>query len=216
VSGLNVTTPPGGGLLVSVRGNQNPLYVIDGIPLLSESNSALSTSFNLQGEGVGPGQSLSSISDINPNDIESIEILKDASAAAIYGARAANGVVLITTKRGKQGKTETNFNFYTGFQKVSRPIEFLSSAEFVELIEEARANDFKVYEADPGAFGPDFDPSVLRDPLDNFDLSGGVNTNWLDAVTRTAPSAITNFRCAAATTKRVFLPARAISTNRVS
>ncbi|MFM8486191.1 MAG: TonB-dependent receptor plug domain-containing protein, partial [Bacteroidota bacterium] len=116
VSGLNVTTPsgtPGAGLLVNVRGNLNPLYVVDGIPMLSESNSSLSTAFNLQGETVGSGQTLSSVSDINPNDIESIEILKDASAAAIYGARAANGVVLITTKRGKEGKTEVNFNAYT-------------------------------------------------------------------------------------------------------
>lgn len=190
VSGLNVASTsgtPGAGLLVSVRGNQNPLYVVDGIPLLSESSSALSTSFNLQGESVGQGQSLSSVSDINPNDIESIEILKDASAAAIYGARAANGVVLITTKRGKQGKTETQFNYYTGVQQVSRPIQFLNSSEFVELIEEARKNDLALYEKDPAYFGTDFDPSVLRDPLENFDLTNGTNTNWLDEVTRTAP-----------------------------
>lgn len=190
VSGLNVANTsgtPGAGLLVSVRGNQNPLYVVDGIPLLSESSSALSTSFNLQGESVGQGQSLSSVSDINPNDIESIEILKDASAAAIYGARAANGVVLITTKRGKQGKTETQFNYYTGLQQVARPIQFLNSAEFVELIEEGRKNDLALYEQDPNYFGPDFDPAVLRDPLENFDLGSGTNTNWLDEVTRTAP-----------------------------
>ena len=190
VTGLNVTTPsgtPGAGLLVSVRGNQNPLYVVDGIPLLSESNSSLSTSFDLQGQSVGSGQNLSSVSDINPNDIESIEILKDASAAAIYGARAANGVVLITTKRGKQGKTEVNFNYYTGLQQPSRKIEFMDSQEWVELIEEARKNDLAGYEKDPTYFGPDFDPSVLTEPLDNFDLSNGINTNWLDEVTRTAP-----------------------------
>ncbi|MCC7245999.1 MAG: TonB-dependent receptor [Saprospiraceae bacterium] len=190
VSGLNVVSPsgtPGAGLLVSVRGNQNPLYVVDGIPLLSESNSALSTAFDLQGNVVGSGQTLSSVSDINPNDIESIEILKDASAAAIYGARAANGVVLITTRRGKQGKTEVGLNYYTGFQQVMRPIEFMSSQQFVELVEEARANDLRVYEADPTAFGPDFDPAVLTAPLENFDLSSGINTNWLDEVTRTAP-----------------------------
>lgn len=190
VSGLNVATTsgtPGAGLLVSVRGNQNPLYVVDGIPLLSDNNSALSTSFNLQGENVGAGQSLSSISDINPNDIESVEILKDASAASIYGARAANGVVLITTKRGKQGKTEVVFNYFTGLQQPSRKIEFMKPAEFVALIEEARQNDLAIYEKDPSYFGPDFDASVLTEPLDNFDLSTGVETDWLDEVTRTAP-----------------------------
>ena len=117
VAGLNVMSAsgtPGAGLLVNVRGNNAPLYVVDGIPLLSESNSGLSTSFDLQGQNVGSGQTLSSISDINPNDIESIEVLKDASAAAIYGARAANGVILITTKRGKAGSQEASFNIYSG------------------------------------------------------------------------------------------------------
>jgi TonB-dependent starch-binding outer membrane protein SusC len=190
VSGLNVSTTsgtPGAGLLVSVRGANSPLYVVDGVPLLSESNSALSTAFDLQGNTIGSGQTLSSVSDINPNDIESIEILKDASAAAIYGARAANGVVLITTKRGKQGKTETEFNIYQGFQQVSRPIQFLNSQQFVELVEEARANDLALYEQDNSYFGDDFDPSVLTDPLENFDLSTGVDTDWIDEVTQTAP-----------------------------
>jgi TonB-linked SusC/RagA family outer membrane protein len=190
VAGLNVMSTsgtPGAGLLVNVRGNNAPLYVVDGIPLLSESNSSLSTSFNLQGQNVGSGQSLSSISDINPNDIESIEVLKDASAASIYGARAANGVILVTTKRGKKGAQEANFNVYTGLQSIARPIEFMSSGEMVDLIEEARKNDLAVYEQDPNAFGADFDPSVLTDPLENYDLSTGQNTNWLDEVSRTAP-----------------------------
>ena len=113
LAGVNITSAsgtPGAGLLVSIRGASNPLYVVDGVPMLSESNSSLATSFDTEGNVVGSGQNLSSISDINPNDIESVEVLKDASAAAIYGARAANGVVLITTKRGKSGKTKFNFN----------------------------------------------------------------------------------------------------------
>jgi len=112
LSGVNVTQPsgtPGAGLLVSIRGAQNPLYVVDGVPMESESNSSLGTSYNLTGQSVGSGQNISSISDINPDDIESIEILKDA-AKAIYGSRAANGVVLITTKRGKAGQTTLDFN----------------------------------------------------------------------------------------------------------
>jgi TonB-linked SusC/RagA family outer membrane protein len=189
VSGLNVTTPsgtPGAGLLINIRGNNSPLYVVDGIPMISQSNSALSTSFDTEGNVVGNGQNLSSISDINPNDIESIEILKDASAASIYGARAANGVILITTKRGKSGKPSINFNAYYGVQQVSRPIDFMGSKEFVDLVEEARANDLAKYNDDPTYFGDGFDPSVLTDPLQNFDLTG-VDTDWLKEVTRVAP-----------------------------
>lgn len=190
VAGMNVMSAsgtPGSGLLVNVRGNNAPLYVVDGIPLLSESNSALSTSFDLQGQNVGSGQTLSSISDINPNDIESIEVLKDASAAAIYGARAANGVILITTKRGKAGSQEASLNIYSGIQKIARPIPFMDAEEMVNLIEEARSNDLAIFRKDPSYFGIDFDPSVLTDPLDNFDLSSGVNTNWLKEVSRLAP-----------------------------
>jgi TonB-linked SusC/RagA family outer membrane protein len=190
VAGLNVMSAsgtPSAGLLVNVRGNNAPLYVVDGIPLLSENNSGLSTSFDLQGQNVGSGQTLSSISDINPNDIESIEVLKDASAAAIYGARAANGVILITTKRGKSGGQEASFNIYSGIQQIARPIKFMDSKEMVGLIEEARANDLAMFKKDPSYFGDNFDPSVLTDPLDNFDLSSEVNTNWLNEVSRLAP-----------------------------
>lgn len=189
LSGINVTSPsgtPGAGLLVSIRGAQNPLYVVDGIPMLSESNSSLSTSFDLSGETVGQGQNISSISDINPDDIESIEILKDPSSAAIYGSRASNGVVLITTKKGKSGKTQIGLNVYTGFQQVAKKLKFLNSTQFVSLIEEARANDLKLYNADNNVFGADFDPSVLTDPL-HYSANTGVNTDWLSEVLRTAP-----------------------------
>ncbi|MDZ7877174.1 MAG: TonB-dependent receptor [Saprospiraceae bacterium] len=190
VSGMNVVNPsgtPGAGLLVSIRGYNAPLYVIDGIPQLAESNSALSTSFDLDGNNVGQGQTTSSISDINPNDIESVEILKDAAASAIYGARAANGVVLITTKRGKQGRPEANFNYYTGMQRVARPIKFMNAQQLTDLVQEARANDLALYNKDKDYFGKDFDPSVLTQPLENFDLAQSANTNWLDAVTQVAP-----------------------------
>ena len=188
LSGINVTSPsgtPGAGLLVSIRGAQNPLYVVDGIPMLSESNSSLSTSFNTTGEEVGKGQNLSSISDINPDDIESIEILKDPSSAAIYGARASNGVVLVTTKKGKAGKTQTGFNMYTGFQQVARKIKFMNSTQFVGMVEEARANDLKLYNADSTVFGAGFDPTVLTGPLAYS--ARNVNTVWLDQIFRTAP-----------------------------
>ena len=189
-SGINIITPsgtPGAALLVNVRGNLNPLYVIDGVPLLSENNSSLLTAFDLEGFDTGSGQTISSISDLNPNDIDRIEVLKDASATAIYGARAANGVILVTTKRGKEGTTNFNFNYYTGLQRLSREIPFLNSRQFVDLVNEARANDLAKYNADPAYFGEDFDPSVLTRPMIGFATAKSPNTNWIQAVTRTAP-----------------------------
>lgn len=189
VSGVLVSQPsgtPGAGLLVSVRGTNNPLYVVDGVPMISESNSSLSTSYNTDGQEVGKGQNISSISDINPDDIESIEILKDASSASIYGARAANGVVLITTKRGKAGKTDFSFNSFSGVQNVSRKIPFLDSKGFVALIEDARAQDLKLYQQDPSIFPDGFDPALLTNPLPDSWYTG-VNTNWEDEIFRTAP-----------------------------
>ena len=189
VAGILVSTPsgtPGAGLLVSIRGSSNPLYVVDGVPMLSESNSSLSTSYTTDGDEVGQGQNISSISDINPDDIESIEILKDASAASVYGARAANGVVLITTKRGKNGKTDFSFNSFSGMQNVARKIPFLDSKGFVALEEDARKQDLKLYKSDPSQFGGGFDPSLFTNPLPSS-WNTGVNTNWEDEIFRTAP-----------------------------
>ncbi len=107
---------PGGGMQVRIRGttsingSSDPLYVVDGIPIQSG---------NLSGIGLG-GSSTNPIADINPADIASMEILKDASATAIYGARAANGVVLITTKRGANKKAKISFGTYQGTQQLWR------------------------------------------------------------------------------------------------
>lgn len=198
LSGISVTTPsgtPGAGLIVNIRGATNALYVVDGIPMLSESNSALSTSYNTGGESVGSGQNISSIADLNPDDIESVEVLKDASASAIYGARAANGVILITTKRGKNGKTAVNLNFYTGTQSIEKNMKFLSAKDFVGLTQEAIANDINTYNIESKAAGKDssrYGPlSVLQNaglfnPLP-YSASTGINTNWLNQILRTAP-----------------------------
>ena len=210
LSGINVTQPSGtpvkaAGLLVSIRGSINPLYVVDGVPMLSESNSSLNTSYDLSGASVGDGQNISSISDINPDDIESIEILKDASAAAIYGSRAANGVILITTKHGKAGKTAINLNYYTGIQSVEKTIQFLTSRQFYNLTNEAIADDIKVYDEESKAAGKDssrYGPlSVLQEvgivdgngnPVKNpvapyYDLASRINTNWLAQIFQLAP-----------------------------
>lgn len=193
LAGVNITQTsgtPGASLSVSVRGASNPLYVVDGIPMLSESNSSIQTSTDVQGNVQGSGQQVSTISDINPNDIESIEVLKDASAAAIYGARASNGVVLITTKRGKSGKTKFNVNYYTGVQTPTREIKFLDNQQFMDLINDAITQDKLLYAANPNVFGPGFTyvGSGLDAPF-NFGSASDqkVNTNWLHQVLRNAP-----------------------------
>jgi len=120
------TGAPGGGVSIRVRGTasllggQEPLYVIDGIPITnSPTGSADVFNVNRNG-GVAGNEFVNPLSQIPIDDIESIEILKDAASAGIYGARAANGVVLITTKKGKAGKMEISFNGYTGFNDIPR------------------------------------------------------------------------------------------------
>ncbi|MCC8018856.1 MAG: TonB-dependent receptor [Rikenellaceae bacterium] len=114
VSVRNTTGKPGADIEVRIRGaasitgDSKPLYVVDGIPLES-----------LQG--------------INPGDIESIDVLKDAASAAIYGSRGSNGVVLVTTKRGKEGKATVTLNAYTGFGTLERKVDVLDSYEWVEF-----------------------------------------------------------------------------------
>lgn len=122
---------PGAGFSIQVRGtgsinaNNQPLYVLDGFPLeVSEQNSS---------GGFGTGNPLDNI---NPNDIASIEVLKDAAAAAIYGSRASNGVVLITTKAGKSGKARINLNASYGFQETAKKLDILNGEEWVERASE--------------------------------------------------------------------------------
>ncbi|MBC6607615.1 TonB-dependent receptor [Hymenobacter sp. BT188] len=121
------TGVPGRGFSVQVRGagsitaGNEPLYVIDGFPL-----------DNVAQNGGGRFASGSPLDNINPNDIESIQVLKDAAAAAIYGSRAANGVVLITTKKGKSGKPQITFNSYVGVSQAAKKLDVLSAEEWAE------------------------------------------------------------------------------------
>ncbi len=110
----------------SIKGGTDPLYVVDGVQLNTGSNSAFA--------------STNPLAFLNPNDIESIEILKDAAAAAIYGAAAANGVVLITTKRGKAGKTNVTLDTYTGYVEPIRYLDVLNTQEFIQVRTEAVRN----------------------------------------------------------------------------
>jgi TonB-linked SusC/RagA family outer membrane protein len=166
----------GQGIKVRVRGSSSvsagnqPLYVIDGIPVTSQSQATT-------------GGATNPLADINSNDIESIEILKDASAGAIYGSRAANGVVLITTKRGKTGKTNFSVNYLTGFSKPTNHVEWLNTEEYVELFTESNGalttsliNRFNRYGADPAALTA---PTGV--PYESWAVPGApgyVDTNW--------------------------------------
>ena len=157
----------------SVTAGNQPLYVVDGIPVTSAD---LSTN----------GSSTSSLSDINMNDIASIEILKDASAAAIYGSRGSNGVVLITTKKGRAGTSKIEFNYFTGLQDPTGEREFLNSKQWVNYFERAAAGAAKqdvIY-----GYEPDYE-TALADELDyvhsRFTRYSAGNTDWKDAKVNT-------------------------------
>jgi TonB-linked SusC/RagA family outer membrane protein len=130
---------PGGGFRVQIRGKgslisgTNPLYVIDGVVYpLSKINSANSQVIT---------EDASPLSLINPGDIESVEVLKDADATAIYGSRGANGVVLITTKRGSSGNTKVNFNVYQSISEVGNRVKLLNTEQYIAMRMEAFRND---------------------------------------------------------------------------
>ena len=129
---------PGGSISVRVRGaasigaSNEPLYVVDGLPVITGNTSQL---------GAG-NQQTNGLTDINPNDIESIQVLKDAASAAIYGSRASNGVVLITTKRGKSGKARVDLDYYTGAQTVWNRPKVLTGSQQTQLFLDAAANRF--------------------------------------------------------------------------
>ncbi len=144
-AGVFVTTQngmPGGNVSVQIRGKgsinagTDPLYVIDGVPF---GSTPLSNGFNVLSTGINGA--ISPLNSINPSDIESIEILKDADATAIYGSRAANGVVLITTKKGKAGKTRFDVSVYTGFNEVSAFPAMLGLSDYLRLRREGFTND---------------------------------------------------------------------------
>ncbi len=158
---------PGNGMTVRVRGasslsaGNQPLYVVDGVPMLRDNYSQL-----MMG-----GQDLTAVSSLSPDEIASIDVLKDASAAAIYGARASNGVVLITTKRGQAGRPRMQFSGYYGTQDLSKKVNMLNAKEYVAYFNEAAKNDG--YGDDELPFVPGVDDTV--------------NTDWQDEMLQTAP-----------------------------
>ncbi|MGI4760244.1 MAG: SusC/RagA family TonB-linked outer membrane protein [Janthinobacterium lividum] len=167
VAGVTITSnggTPGGSAGSSVRvrgitsaGNNSPLYVIDGFPLATSTD----------GNGNATGNELQGIS---PDDIETIDVLKDASATAIYGVRAANGVILITTKHGKAGQSSVNVNAYAGVQTAARRLSLLNAEQYAVINNESRI-----------AAGKPIVVDRLRDPA-----SLGAGTDWQDLVFRRA------------------------------
>lgn len=143
VSVSQTTGVPGGGFEIQIRGRNSirtegnaPLYLVDGVPY--NSDSAGST---LLSGALLPGGGLSPLNSINPNDIERIEVLKDADATSIYGSRGANGVVLITTKKGRAGKTRFGLNSYTGAGSLTRKMDLLDTETYLAVRRKAFAND---------------------------------------------------------------------------
>jgi len=181
-AGVQVTSTeggPGAGVKIRIRGgtsinaSNDPLYVIDGFPIQSSN----------QATNVGLGNSSSSpLASIDPSDIESIEVLKDASATAIYGSRGANGVVLITTKSGQKGKAQTNFEAYFGVSEIARDLDLLSGQEYVDYWNEY----FPYNPNDPNnQYGAQY-----RDPLGNeiqLDDPQVIPFNWANEVFRLSP-----------------------------
>lgn len=164
------TGVPGGGFTVQVRGRNSiqngndPLYIVDGVPVPSTSLS----SPNAGGAIIPFGSPLNSI---NPADIASIEVLKDADATAIYGSRGANGVVLITTRKGTSGKTKVDISMYQGVAQVGNRMDLLNSAQYLEMRREALAND----EVTPSTAFPGYAPDLLSWDTTRY-------TDWQDVL----------------------------------
>ncbi len=144
----------------TITGSQEPLYVVDGIPIINNNESVNDSPIN-------------PLIGINPDDIESIEILKDASSAAIYGARGTNGVVLITTKKGKQGKTNVSLRSSFGVSQATNKREWLNTEEYVELFTEAGLNSGFSEDELAGIF------NIFSENEEDW-REGLVDTDWQD------------------------------------
>jgi TonB-linked SusC/RagA family outer membrane protein len=166
---------PGGNINIQIRGQNSirntpgdngnyPLYVIDGVPFVS---SPIYTNGNGSETVNGP---ISPFNSINPGDIESISVLKDADATAIYGSRGANGVVLITTKKGKPGATRVNVNISHGISRVANFPDLLNLQQYLEIRREAFKNDGLTPSTDPNAY-PNYAPDLTL-------WSQVASTNW--------------------------------------
>lgn len=203
LAGVQVLQPsgaPGAGISIMIRGKGTitagsvPLYVIDGVPLSDNDVN-------------GPGAKVNPLNSLNLHDIESVDVLKDASAAAIYGSRGSNGVIVITTKRGKKDKPSVSFNSYIGTQQTNKKIPMLNAYQYAQLIYDAHNNTYFDLLADKGLTGSATDDNATRLtkllgaagntsqayllPPDIFpyleNKPGLPDVNWQDEIFRNAP-----------------------------
>ncbi|ERJ60462.1 TonB-dependent receptor [Sphingobacterium paucimobilis] len=178
VAGVNISSgsgTPGGQNRVSIRGigsltaNNEPLYVIDGIPVVKQ-NAAL----------INMGENMGVLAQLNPNDIESVEVLKDAAAAAIYGSRATNGVIIITTKTGKKGVSSFHIDYTQGIQDIPKAnrLKMASSDLYLEVVNEGIDNYNTQFGYTPGM------ANYMEHKYNPYQSLP--DTDWFDLVTRTA------------------------------
>lgn len=172
---------PGGNVTVRIRGvgsinaSNTPLYIVDGVQIVTGNSNSLNN-----GNGREALVSSNLLNSINPDDIESIDVLKDPASASIYGAQAANGVVIITTKKGKAGKSKVNFNTYYGASDVIKKLDVLNATEAIQLGYEANANRFGAGSAQVATFLTGTGATVKNGIVDPV-----ANTDWQDLAFRT-------------------------------
>lgn len=203
MAGVQVLQPagaPGAGMAILIRGRRtitagsDPLYVIDGVPLSDNDVN-------------GPGAKVNPLNAINMNDIETVDVLKDASATAIYGSRGSNGVIVITTRHGKKENLSLGFNSYGGIQETTRKIPMLDAYQYAQLIYDAHNNTYFDLLADKNLTGAATDDNATRLaklgaaanstsqayllPPEIFrylnNEPGLTNTNWQNQIVRKAP-----------------------------
>jgi TonB-linked SusC/RagA family outer membrane protein len=191
---------PGGSMSIRIRGlnsisaGTDPLYVIDGFPISNDLKNLQGSTDLINISGISSFQkSPNPMSTLNPDDIESIEVLKDASSASIYGSRASNGVILVTTKRGKKdGKPSFSYSSYGGIQQASHKIKLMDAYQWSQLVLDGKNNAY--LDANPKAsinddnatrssttyqIPPEILPYLAKTP-------GLTNTDWQDAIFRNA------------------------------
>ena len=201
--GLAVTATsgiPGSQVLLQVRGQNTlnntlnlkkpydqPLFIVDGVPFATQNNNVNQIASLVAAQGgaasLAEHVGLSPFNNIAPSDIESITILKDADATSIYGSQGANGVILITTKKGKAGATAFDLRLNTGFNSVGKPVKLLSTAQYLKLRRDAFAADGLTPSGDPtnySAFAPDLEIFDQNKYTDWEKVIYGKNTNNVD------------------------------------
>ena len=192
VAGLTITqnsAQPGSGMSVNIRGklspngSNSPLYVIDGVVISSTGNKASSGGPNLP--SLHDGSDRSPLATLNPNDILSIDVMKDASAAAIYGSSAANGVILITTKKGQAGKPRISYNGSFSVQGIKKYYDVLNAQEYMTNVNLSRMENF-LYRGNFFPYGPEPAPaSGWAEAFTAEEIRNAKTYDHVDEITRT-------------------------------